>query len=45
MRYKVPFEGMTWEVDEFLGNNLGLVLAEIELSHEGQEIQGITMQI
>ncbi len=38
MRYKVPFEGMIWEVDEFQGDNLGLVLAEIELSHEGQEV-------
>jgi adenylate cyclase len=37
-RYEVPFEGMTWEVDEFLGGNLGLVLAEIELSDEGQEV-------
>jgi len=38
MRYRIPFEGMTWDVDEFLAENLGLVLAEIELSHEGQEI-------
>jgi adenylate cyclase len=38
MRFRIPFEGMTWEVDEFLGENLGLVLAEIELSDEGQEV-------
>jgi adenylate cyclase len=37
-RYEVPFEGMIWEVDEFLGDNLGLVLAEIGLPREGQEI-------
>ncbi len=30
-RYLVPFEGQTWEVDEFLGNNQGLIVAEIEL--------------
>ena len=27
---------MTWEVDEFLGANAGLVLAEIELDAEDQ---------
>jgi len=32
-RYKVPFEGHTWEIDEFHGENEGLVVAEIELSH------------
>ena len=35
-RHLVPFEGMTWEVDEFLGANAGLVVAEIELVDEGQ---------
>lgn len=30
-RYKVPFGGFTWEVDEFKGDNEGLVFAEIEL--------------
>jgi adenylate cyclase len=27
---------MTWEVDEFLGANAGLVLAEVELACEDQ---------
>lgn len=31
-RYRVPFQGHIWEVDEFEGENAGLVTAEIELS-------------
>ena len=31
-RYVVPFSGHTWEVDEFHGENLGLLIAEIELA-------------
>ena len=31
-RYYVEFEGHLWEVDEFLGDNAGLVVAEIELA-------------
>ncbi len=30
-RYKVEFAGHTWEVDEFFGDNAGLVVAELEL--------------
>jgi adenylate cyclase len=30
-RHHVEFEGHLWEVDEFLGDNTGLVVAEIEL--------------
>ena len=30
--------GMNWEIDEFLGDNGGLVVAEIELQSEDQEI-------
>ena len=30
-RYLVPFAGHVWEVDEFSGENDGLVMAEIEL--------------
>ncbi len=33
-RYIVPFEGNVWEVDEFFGNRVGLVTAEIELKSE-----------
>jgi CYTH domain-containing protein len=36
-RYKIPYEGFIWEVDEFKGENSGLIFAEIELQHEGQE--------
>lgn len=35
-RYRIPVEGMMWEVDEFLGENAGLVVAEIELESEQQ---------
>ncbi len=30
-RYKIPFAGLTWEVDEFKGANAGLIVAEVEL--------------
>ena len=35
-RYKVPFAGLTWEVDEFFGDNAGLIVAEVELEGEMQ---------
>ncbi|MBN2437909.1 MAG: CYTH domain-containing protein [Deltaproteobacteria bacterium] len=35
-RYKVPFAGLTWEIDEFFGDNAGLIVAEVELESEGQ---------
>ncbi len=35
-RYKIEFEGFIWEVDEFFGENEGLVVAEIELNDEQQ---------
>ncbi|MCB0456830.1 MAG: CYTH domain-containing protein [Flavobacteriaceae bacterium] len=31
-RYEVPYKGNLFEVDEFLGDNEGLVIAEIELN-------------
>ena len=31
-RFLVPFEGHTFEVDEFYGDNEGLTMAEVELS-------------
>ncbi|HEX5314146.1 MAG TPA: CYTH domain-containing protein, partial [Gammaproteobacteria bacterium] len=36
-RYRVPHEGRLWELDEFLGANAGLVVAEIELSAADEE--------
>ena len=35
-RYRIVHQGSTWEVDEFLGENAGLVMAEIELTSEDQ---------
>ena len=35
-RYLVPFEGKTWEVDIFAGDNEGLIIAEIELESEDE---------
>lgn len=35
-RHMIPHEGFVWEVDEFLGDNAGLVIAEIELASEDQ---------
>jgi adenylate cyclase len=38
-RHIVPFGGRRWEVDEFLGDNAGLVLAELELESEDAEFE------
>jgi adenylate cyclase len=35
-RYKIPLGDVTWEVDEFLGANQGLIVAEVELQSEDQ---------
>ena len=35
-RYKISHGGFVWEVDEFFGENAGLVVAEIELESEDQ---------
>lgn len=37
-RYEIEHGGMTWEVDEFLGENEGLIIAELELEREDQAI-------
>ena len=36
IRHTVIYKGLKWEIDEFLGNNEGLVLAEVELESENQ---------
>jgi len=36
-RHIVPHDGNRWEIDEFLGDNAGLVIAELELDSEQQE--------
>ena len=38
-RYRIPFAGKVWEVDEFMGENTGLVVAEIELEYEGEHFE------
>ncbi|MGE8281146.1 MAG: CYTH domain-containing protein [Stenotrophomonas sp.] len=35
-RHLVKHEGLVWEVDEFLGDNAGLVVAEVELESADQ---------
>ena len=35
-RTRIVHDGMVWEVDEFFGDNQGLVVAEIELTSEEQ---------
>ncbi len=49
-RYRIPMGELVWEVDEFLGDNAGLVVAEVELPAEdyplsrpdwiGQDVSG-----
>ena len=38
IRYQITVTGAIWIIDEFLGENKGLVLAEIELQSEDQPI-------
>ena len=37
IRYQVDVEGFIFEVDDFLSDNEGLIVAEIELQTENQE--------
>ena len=37
IRYKVVEGEFVWEIDEFLGENQGLIVAEVELESENQE--------
>jgi len=39
IRYLVPNELYTWEIDVFLGDNEGLIVAEIELDSEDASFQ------
>ena len=39
VRYRIEFAGKLWEVDEFLGDNTGLIMAEIELQRETDEFK------
>ena len=37
-RHYVEYEGFTWEIDVFHGENAGLIVAEVEFDHENQTI-------
>jgi adenylate cyclase len=39
IRYTLDFSGVFWEIDEFEGENKGLVVAEVELEQEHQAIE------
>ncbi len=39
LRYRIAAGAHTWEVDEFLGDNAGLVVAEIELGAEDEPFE------
>jgi adenylate cyclase len=39
IRHRIPSGPHTWEVDEFLGANAGLVVAEIELGSENEAFE------
>jgi adenylate cyclase len=39
VRYRIDYAGLTWEIDEFLGENAGLVLAEVELVSPDQTVE------
>ncbi len=39
IRYKILYAEMLWEVDEFSGDNTGLVVAEVELASEDQPVE------
>ena len=36
IRYEILFNDKKWEVDEFLEDNIGLIIAEIELKEESE---------
>ncbi|HQC64917.1 MAG TPA: CYTH domain-containing protein, partial [Anaerolineaceae bacterium] len=38
-RYALNSNGLIWEVDEFLGENEGLIVAEVELKSEDQSFE------
>jgi CYTH domain-containing protein len=39
IRYRVEYAGLVWEIDEFMGANAGLIVAEVELEHEDQAFE------
>jgi CYTH domain-containing protein len=39
IRHVVEFDGLLWEIDEFVGPHQGLILAEVELREPMQEVR------
>jgi adenylate cyclase len=39
IRYRIEVAGKLWEIDEFLGDNKGLIMAEIELQQEDEQFE------
>lgn len=37
-RYLVEFDSHLWEIDEFMGDNQGLVVAEVEMASENETV-------
>jgi CYTH domain-containing protein len=37
-RHRVRFGGLVWEIDEFVGDNAGLIVAEVELTSARQKV-------
>jgi adenylate cyclase len=37
-RYRLPQGDIVWDIDEFAGDNQGLILAEVELTHPDQAV-------
>ncbi len=38
-RYRLPIGNLVWEIDEFTGENAGLIVAEVELLSEDQPFE------
>ncbi len=38
-RHRIAAGKITWEVDEFLGENTGLIIAEVEVASEDQQVE------
>ncbi len=38
-RYRIPVSAKFWEIDEFTGENAGLIVAEIELKNENETFE------
>src|SRR5262249_13350693 len=39
VRHTVPFGGLDWTIDVYMGPLIGVILAEVELEHADQHVQ------